>query len=64
MLGRLRLATRKICGGAPQPSQLSAGVRYRACTRSVMSRAVETLDHPTVTTAYTGRQPGAQTAAR
>ena len=60
MLGRLRLATRKICGDAPHPSQLSVGVRQKSCKRSVMTNAVETLGHPTVTAAYSGRR-GAQT---
>lgn len=63
MLGRMRLATRKICGDAPHPSQLSAGLRHKACRTSVMTGAVATLGHPTVTAAYGGRR-GAQTAAR
>ncbi|MDP3736208.1 MAG: UrcA family protein [Hyphomonadaceae bacterium] len=64
MLGRMRLAIRKICGDTPHPSQLSAGSRHRECVRSAMTRAVETLDHPVVTAAHSGRRPGAQTAAR
>ncbi len=64
MLSQLNLATRKICGERPHPSQISAGVRHTACTRSVMSRAVETLGHPTVTAAYIGRMRGGETASR
>ncbi|HEY2178395.1 MAG TPA: UrcA family protein [Caulobacteraceae bacterium] len=55
-LQRITGAARIICGEAPSPVDLSGGPAYRACMKTAIDRAVDTLGNPIVTALNGGHQ--------
>jgi UrcA family protein len=65
MLGRIRQAAIRVCGGRPDLRDLREVRAFKACTRIAIERAVAELGAPLVTALYYGRdQQDRQLAGR
>ncbi len=60
---RLRQAAKQVCGEAPNISDLRSDVRYRACLKASMTRAIASVAQPVVTQAYENKFGNVQRVA-
>jgi UrcA family protein len=64
-LQRIEASAGAICGDKPDQRLLGDTARYRACTSATVTRAVASLDNPTMTALNAGRRaPNALVAGR
>ena len=52
LINRLRAAADRVCGGQPDLLNLERWGVYRTCMTQTMDRAVASVSHPVVTSAY------------
>lgn len=63
MLGRIKQAAIRVCGGAPHAMDMQGRRNFRHCVDTATNDAVRRLNAPLVTALYTGR-PADQRVAR